>query len=135
MKDRGCLGCLVVLILTALAVGWIGYRAYRWESDAKQPVEVIEAEILAATPLGSDISYIQKYVKSRWGGNAEPEYSTYNESQPQKIVSAKYGAYCDPVGRIWLIFCVSGTNVYVNWYFDKDDKLESVRVVKVHIVL
>jgi hypothetical protein len=129
-KGRRMPGWLVVI--PAVIVGGCGvmaYRQYELEWSAKRPVEVIRAELLAATPLGSDILEVQDYIERRWGTK---EIRSYESGGFHLVVT--YGHYSGkrPLwGPLVLVIFPLGTAVYANWEFDPIGKLKDVTVKKV----
>jgi hypothetical protein len=142
MKKRGCLAlaiatviAAVVLLLLAVRAVWIEQRE---ELLASRSPEVIEAELLAATPLGSDVATVRKYVQDRWGYKvkAPPKegfrvvssegYSERVEPDPPRtVIRVTCGHYC-PDPHWW--GCIFYTVVDATYLFGRDQKLESIHV-------
>jgi hypothetical protein len=125
-------GLAVVVAVGALALGMISYADDRSELLAKRPAEEIEAELLAATPLGSKVADVQKYVGNRWKGRVRT--SIGYESKNGETLFALIATYGHITGQ-WnsrqpLIFIISppGTTVEAHWVFSDDGRLVEIKV-------
>jgi hypothetical protein len=102
-------------------------------NPARRPSNQIRAELLAATPLGTDVEQVQEYVGRRWG---EPsKIQELHEGEYKKAIFTVYGRLDyglahDPLDLFMLFFPV---DVDVLWLFDEHNRLKEVWVGKSHV--
>jgi hypothetical protein len=96
-------------------------------NPARRPSKEIEAEILAATPPGTDISSVQEYIRTRWGKRGTEFHEPRSPDKRKKGISTAYGRpyYQFPNDVLDLI---APHEVRVCWFFDEHDQLDEVRV-------
>lgn len=132
-------GTLVALLITTAETFAMGNQD-RVELPIKQPEEIIRAEILKYTPLGSSPEAVLTFINSRLAhehSHAEPYYDTKNGVQvPQpkgwptvigeRSISLLVGTYGRSLRTIFTVY----TGVYAYWAFDERDSLIDVIVIK-----
>jgi hypothetical protein len=116
MKNRGC---LVVSILVAAVASACALTAAL--NSARRPRAVIEAELLAATPIGSDIDTVQRYVERRWGRKHHVYEIPFDRPFKGKRIGQEYGSFI-PLPEPW------PEVVMADWYFDENGRLRAIRV-------
>ena len=132
MRRRTLLGVLVglaaMVAVVALALGMISYADDRSELLAKRPVEEIEAELLAATPLGSEEAEVQKYVRNRWKGRVRTSLGYVSKNRALVVTYGHITGQWN--SRQPLIFIISppGTTVEALWVFSEDGRLVEIKV-------
>jgi hypothetical protein len=135
MRRRTLLVALAGLAVVATGAIVFGYTMGRpdiTELLAKRPVEEIQAELLAATPLGSEVAEVQKYVRSRWKG---PEgtlirYRSTND-ETRLVLTVTYGHITGQWNSrqpLILIISPPGTTVEALWVFSEDGRLVEIKV-------
>jgi hypothetical protein len=117
-----------MVAVVALALGMISYADDRSELLAKRPVEEIEAELLAATPLGSEEAEVQKYVRNRWKGRVRTSLGYVSKNRALVVTYGHITGQWN--SRQPLIFIISppGTTVEALWVFSEDGRLVEIKV-------
>jgi hypothetical protein len=119
---------IAVLVITSFFCGGCSHIDYN--NPARRPDNEIKAEILAATPLGTEFGRVQEYVAKRWGEPATEFHEPRSATEEKKGVSKQYGRpYYDFPPHDVLELLVPA-EVSVEWFFDEDDRLDEVRVTK-----
>jgi hypothetical protein len=71
-------------------------------NSARRPNKAIEAELLRATPVGSDEAAVEHYAKEHF---AQDNFFQWRESEAGRTLSALYGSYQTlesfPLQRVW----------------------------------
>jgi hypothetical protein len=118
---------VVVLIVLFVFCSGCGYTDFY--NPARRSHQEIRAEILAATPLGTDIGQVQAYIHSRWGKHGSGFQEPRSTGKDQQGISTEYGSpyYQFPHDVLDL---VSPVEVSVCWFFDEQGRLDEVRVDK-----
>ncbi len=89
-------------------------------SSARRPVEIIRAEIVKATPIGSTEEEVDRYAKSHF--RQDNFYHWTDEKDGRRALTCQYGSYVES-------FPVA-TCIRVTWYFSLDRVLADVIVDK-----
>jgi hypothetical protein len=133
IDGRWIYGSFVVLssLFVATGIAFHIHRDYERRREANRPADVIEAELLAATPLGSSIAAVQRYVERRWSCTADVVREPAEGGQSRRVIVQEYGSYGTRYSCYF--FCTSVTSVGVSWYFNDHGKLEAVRVEKTNM--
>jgi hypothetical protein len=109
MRTRVTSRRIAVAFLLAIISGV--YFVLTWDPDrnnpAKRPSEEIRAELIEATPIGSNIDSVRQYIAGRWGGSAgrHQAYSyrttpgfEWSTNEDREVIRVEYGRYS---GSLW----------------------------------
>jgi hypothetical protein len=127
VTKRARLGCFAAstAIVLLLGVATVIYQDDRSERQGKRSVADFEAELLAATPLGTDIGEVQKYVERRWGEKAaEPATPSDQTEEFHSTINVVYGDFSIPGSFFGWI------RVEAHWWFGQDGRLAKIVVDK-----
>jgi hypothetical protein len=131
MRRRTLLVALAGLAVVATGTIVFGYtlgRPDHTELLAKRPVEEIEAELLAATPLGSEEAEVHKYIKNRWKGRVRTSLGYLSKNRALVVTYGHITGQWNSQQPLIFIISPPGTTVEALWVFSEDGRLVEIKV-------